>query len=118
MADLGRPTDWPQLILKLTRSRCSSLDGFFQENGPILWQSGTYEPQANPFSWTNLTNMVWVDQPIGQPIANYSYTAYTDDLQELVLGRRLQMVQPMSPTKSMSDASLQGSGRTLWTLSI
>lgn len=45
---------------------CSSLDGFFQENGPILWQSGTYKPQPNPFSWTNLTNMVWVDQPAGQ----------------------------------------------------
>lgn len=44
---------------------CSSLDGLFQENGPFLWQSGTYEPQRNPFSFTNLTNMVWIDQPIG-----------------------------------------------------
>lgn len=44
---------------------CSSLDGLLQENGPFLWQSGTYAPQPNPFSWTNLTNMVWVDQPIG-----------------------------------------------------
>jgi carboxypeptidase D len=44
---------------------CSSLDGFLQENGPFLWQSGTYEPQPNPFSWTNLTNMIYVDQPIG-----------------------------------------------------
>jgi carboxypeptidase D len=44
---------------------CSSLDGFFQENGPISWQSGTYEPIRNPYSWTNLTNMVWIDQPIG-----------------------------------------------------
>ncbi|KAJ4555941.1 hypothetical protein HRR80_009113 [Exophiala dermatitidis] len=44
---------------------CSSLDGLLQEHGPFLWQSGTYEPQPNPFSWTNLTNMVYVDQPIG-----------------------------------------------------
>ncbi|KAF2229400.1 carboxypeptidase 4 [Viridothelium virens] len=44
---------------------CSSLDGLFQENGPFLWQSGTYSPIANPYSWVNLTNMVWVDQPIG-----------------------------------------------------
>lgn len=35
---------------------CSSLDGFFQENGKILWQSGTYQPFLNPYSWTNLTN--------------------------------------------------------------
>ena len=44
---------------------CSSLDGLFQENGKWLWQSGTYAPQPNPFSFVNLTNMVWVDQPIG-----------------------------------------------------
>lgn len=44
---------------------CSSLDGFLQENGPISWQSGTYAPIRNPYSWTNLTNMIWVDQPAG-----------------------------------------------------
>lgn len=44
---------------------CSSLDGFLQENGPISWQSGTYAPIMNPYSWVNLTNMVWVDQPAG-----------------------------------------------------
>ncbi|KAJ7016109.1 carboxypeptidase [Mycena alexandri] len=44
---------------------CSSMDGLFQENGPFQWQSGTFEPQPNPFAWTNLTNMVWIDQPIG-----------------------------------------------------
>ena len=43
----------------------SSLDGFLQENGPISWQSGTYAPIPNPYSWVNLTNMVWVDQPAG-----------------------------------------------------
>ncbi|KAH8806068.1 serine carboxypeptidase [Xylogone sp. PMI_703] len=43
---------------------CSSLDGFLQENGPFLWQSGTFAPIVNPYSWTNLTNMVWVDQPV------------------------------------------------------
>ncbi|KAK4899991.1 hypothetical protein LTR27_002754 [Elasticomyces elasticus] len=44
---------------------CSSLDGLLQENGPFLWQSGTYSPIRNPYSWINLTNMIWVDQPIG-----------------------------------------------------
>ncbi|KAK5193482.1 hypothetical protein LTR99_007033 [Exophiala xenobiotica] len=44
---------------------CSSLDGLLQEHGPFLWQSGTYAPQPNPFSWTNLTNMIYIDQPIG-----------------------------------------------------
>lgn len=65
---------------------CSSMLGLLQENGPFLWQPGTYRPYANPYSWVNLTNMVgscdlkksyirskayisllqvWVDQPIG-----------------------------------------------------
>lgn len=44
---------------------CSSLDGLIQENGPFLWQPGTAYPLPNPFSWTHLTNMVWIDQPLG-----------------------------------------------------
>ncbi|RDW87475.1 putative serine-type carboxypeptidase F [Coleophoma crateriformis] len=43
---------------------CSSLDGLFQENGPFLWQSGTFAPVPNPYSWVNLTNMVYIDQPV------------------------------------------------------
>lgn len=39
--------------------------GLLQENGPFLWQPGTYRPYANPYSYVNLTNMVWVDQPVG-----------------------------------------------------
>lgn len=34
-----------------------------QENGPFLWQSGVYEPVRNPYSWTKLTNLVYIDQP-------------------------------------------------------
>ncbi|KAI4147654.1 MAG: hypothetical protein L6R39_003051, partial [Caloplaca ligustica] len=44
---------------------CSSLVGLLQENGPVLWQPGTSAPIRNPYSWTNLTNMVYVDQPAG-----------------------------------------------------
>lgn len=51
---------------------CSSMDGLFQENGPFLWQSGTYSPQPNPFAWTNLTNMVWIDQPIGTGLSKWA----------------------------------------------
>lgn len=36
---------------------CSSLEGFFQENGRFIWQPGTYEPYINEYSWVNLTNM-------------------------------------------------------------
>ncbi|KAF2134769.1 serine carboxypeptidase, partial [Dothidotthia symphoricarpi CBS 119687] len=44
---------------------CSSLSGLLTENGPFTWEAGTNAPVANPYSWTNLTNMIWVEQPVG-----------------------------------------------------
>jgi carboxypeptidase D len=44
---------------------CSSLEGLLQENGPFIWQYGTYRPVQNPYTWVNLTNVVWVEQPAG-----------------------------------------------------
>ena len=44
---------------------CSSLIGLISENGPFTWMDGTYKPVQNAFDWRNLTNMLWVEQPIG-----------------------------------------------------
>jgi len=44
---------------------CSSLSGFLTENGPFTWEAGTLAPVQNPYSWNNLTNMLWVEQPVG-----------------------------------------------------
>ncbi|KAM0226866.1 hypothetical protein ACHAPO_012020 [Fusarium lateritium] len=44
---------------------CSSLSGLLTENGPFLWQQGTLAPVANSYSWTNLTNVIWIEQPVG-----------------------------------------------------
>ncbi|KJK67289.1 Serine carboxypeptidase [Aspergillus parasiticus SU-1] len=48
---------------------CSSLEGFFQENGRFTWQPGTFAPVENPYSWVNLTNVLWVEQPVGTGFA-------------------------------------------------
>lgn len=55
---------------------CSSLEGFLQENGPISWQYGS-APFAvyNPWNWANLTNMVWVEQPVGTGFTQGNATA-------------------------------------------
>ncbi|KAF2135504.1 uncharacterized protein K452DRAFT_303502 [Aplosporella prunicola CBS 121167] len=44
---------------------CSSLSGLLTENGPFTWMSGTLAPTQNPYTWVNLTNMLWVEQPVG-----------------------------------------------------
>ncbi|CAJ2505982.1 Uu.00g001120.m01.CDS01 [Anthostomella pinea] len=54
---------------------CSSLSGLLTENGPFTWEAGTLAPVQNPYSWTNLTNMVWIEQPIG-----VGYTQGTPDI--------------------------------------
>lgn len=56
------------VMVRLTlchRPGCSSLEGLLQENGPFIWQYGTYRPVQNPYTWVNLTNVVWVEQPAG-----------------------------------------------------
>ncbi|KDR71030.1 hypothetical protein GALMADRAFT_801430 [Galerina marginata CBS 339.88] len=44
---------------------CSSLEGFMQENGPFSWGVGQAKPTPNEFSWTNLSSVLWVEQPVG-----------------------------------------------------
>jgi carboxypeptidase D len=36
----------------------------FFENGPFLWQDGTTLPVSNPWAWSDLTNVMWIDQPV------------------------------------------------------
>ncbi|KAF8646719.1 hypothetical protein AX16_007093 [Volvariella volvacea WC 439] len=44
---------------------CSSLEGLLQENGPFSWSWGTAKPIQNEWSWTNLSSVLWVEQPVG-----------------------------------------------------
>ncbi|KAL8410010.1 hypothetical protein RB594_008197 [Gaeumannomyces avenae] len=60
------PTPEREIVIWLNGGPgCSSLMGLMQENGPIFWQKGTFRPVSNPWSWTNLTNVVWIEQPVG-----------------------------------------------------
>lgn len=58
---------------------CSSLEGFFQENGLIQWTWGQFDPTINPYSWVNLTNMLWVEQPVGTGFSIGTPTATSEE---------------------------------------
>ncbi|KAE9975882.1 hypothetical protein EG328_002927 [Venturia inaequalis] len=58
---------------------CSSLEGFFQENGRFLWTEGTPAPYINQNSWVNLTNMLWVEQPVGTGYTVGTATAKSEE---------------------------------------
>lgn len=58
---------------------CSSLEGFFQENGLFVWAWGMSEPVVNPYSWVNLTNVLWVEQPVGTGFSTGNVTASSEE---------------------------------------
>ncbi|KAI9849922.1 MAG: hypothetical protein M1837_000136 [Sclerophora amabilis] len=67
---------------------CSSLEGLLQENGPFIWQYGS-GPEAvqNPWTWVNLTNMIWVEQPVGTGFSQGKPSATSEeDVAEQFLG--------------------------------
>jgi carboxypeptidase D len=45
------------------------------ESGPFLWPPGVMKPGPNRWRWNKLTNVVWVDQPIGTGYSQGPVTA-------------------------------------------
>ena len=58
---------------------CSSLYGFFRENGPIAWVPGTGDKKVkNPYAWSEMTNMLWVDNGVGVGFSEGQITARSE----------------------------------------
>ncbi|KAI0073558.1 alpha/beta-hydrolase [Panus rudis PR-1116 ss-1] len=53
---------------------CSSMIGLFQENGPCLVNPDQSSTVINPFSWNNISNMIYIDQPIGTGFSHGTIT--------------------------------------------
>ncbi|KAJ6781119.1 hypothetical protein PWT90_00700 [Aphanocladium album] len=58
---------------------CSSLLGFLEENGPIAWGEGMEHPLRNPFSFHLLSNVVWLEQPVGVGFTKGNETIHNED---------------------------------------
>ncbi|KAG1768812.1 Alpha/Beta hydrolase protein [Suillus occidentalis] len=93
---------------------CSSLIGLLQENGPFKWSWGQAKPTVNQRSWTNLSSVLWVEQPVGtgfsQGIPNVQNE---DDVAAQVVGFMQQFLEVFSELKGkklyLSGESYAGS---------
>ncbi|KAI0708404.1 alpha/beta-hydrolase [Earliella scabrosa] len=48
---------------------CSSMIGLFQEHGPCTVNADNKTTSINPHSWNNLSNIIYIDQPIGSGLS-------------------------------------------------
>ncbi|KAF5363862.1 hypothetical protein D9756_001081 [Leucocoprinus leucothites] len=80
---------------------CSSLEGLLQENGPFSWSWGQAKPTPNEFSWTNLSSVLWVEQPVGTGFSQGTPNIRNEeDLAEQVVGFLQQFLEVFSEMKN------------------
>ncbi|KAI0666135.1 alpha/beta-hydrolase [Trametes maxima] len=58
---------------------CSSLEGLLQETGPFQWSYGQARPTQNEFSWTNLSSVLFVEQPVGTGFSQGEPNIHNED---------------------------------------
>jgi carboxypeptidase D len=46
---------------------------------PISWQFGQAKPTKNAFSWTNLSSVLWVEQPVGTGFSQGEANIHNED---------------------------------------
>ncbi|KAJ7098236.1 alpha/beta-hydrolase [Mycena epipterygia] len=58
---------------------CSAMIGVFQENGPCSVNPDGETTSLNPYSWNNISNMLYIDQPIGTGFSKGTATVFSTD---------------------------------------
>jgi len=79
---------------------CSSLEGSFQENGPFTWVPGQALPTRNEWSWTNVSSVLYVEQPVGTGYSQGQPTARNEnDVAAQLVGFLQQFLELFSEMK-------------------
>ncbi|KAI0773570.1 alpha/beta-hydrolase [Fomes fomentarius] len=79
---------------------CSSLEGLLQENGPFQWNLGQAHPIQNEWSWTNLSSILYLEQPVGTGFSVGTPNATNeDDVAAQIVGFLQQFLDVFSELK-------------------
>ncbi|GJJ15864.1 hypothetical protein Clacol_010142 [Clathrus columnatus] len=79
---------------------CSALEGLLQENGPFAWPPGIAAPVINKHSWTNLSSVLWIEQPVGTGFSQGKPNIEDeDDLAAQLVGFLQQFLEVFSELK-------------------
>ncbi|KAG2090018.1 Alpha/Beta hydrolase protein [Suillus discolor] len=83
-----------------TVTLAAPLEGLLQENGPFSWSWDQQKPTVNQQSWTNLSSVHWVEQPVGTGFSQGIPDAQNeDDVATQVVGFLQQFLEVFSELK-------------------
>ncbi len=87
------PEEAPLIVWLNGGPGCSSMDGLFLEHGPIMFSTKSAEEKShdgqlvevklNPYSWNNVANVMYVDQPVGTGFSFTHDDSYAENLREV-----------------------------------
>lgn len=68
----GNPETDPVVLWLNGGPGCSSFDGFVYEHGPFNYDynNGDVQLKRNPYAWTSVANMIFLDSPTGHAFLN------------------------------------------------
>ncbi|KAM4623062.1 lysosomal protective protein-like [Discoglossus pictus] len=78
------PSSSPVILWLNGGPGCSSLDGLLTEHGPYLVQSDGSTLKYNPYSWNKITNVIYLESPVGVGFSYSDDKHYTTNDTEVV----------------------------------
>jgi carboxypeptidase C (cathepsin A) len=89
--------DTPLIVWFSGGPGCSGLVGAFFENGPCLFNDETNQMSKNPFTWTQVGHVLYIDQPRGTGFSQHMDNHWSREQATKELAQFLTMFYDLNP---------------------